>query len=276
MLGEISMAQTLRFMFIGDIVGLSGLEVFKRQISGLKEKYSIDSIIVNGENVAKKGKGITEKIAEKLKAMGVDVITSGNHIWQNKEIYDFLNKTDLLLRPANYPSECPGKGYTLYTVKNQTVAVMNLQGRGFMRDHVDCPFKKAESLLTLLRSKTNTIFVDFHTEATAEKQALANFLDGRISGFVGTHTHVQTSDERILPNGTAYITDLGFCGAVNSIIGMEKDVIIKKFITQLPARFKAEGRPPFELDGVWIEIDTASGQAIKIERIKVIDEQPVD
>ncbi len=270
------MAGTLRFMFIGDIVGLPGLEVFKRQIPVLKKKYSIDSVIVNGENCSKNGKGISAKVVESLKAVGVDVITSGNHIWQNKEIYDFLNKTEVLLRPANYPSQCPGKGYTLYTVKNQTVGIINLQGRGFMRDHVDCPFRKAESILTLLRSKTRTIFVDFHTEATAEKQALANFLDGKISGFLGTHTHVQTSDERILPQGTAYITDLGFCGAMNSIIGMEKDIIIKKFITQLPARFKTEVNPPFELDGVWIEVDSVSGRAIKIERIKVIDEQPVD
>lgn len=270
------MAETLRFMFIGDIVGLSGLEVFKRQVPVLKKKYSIDSIIVNGENCSKNGKGISVKVVESLRSVGVDVITSGNHIWQNREIYDFLNKTEILLRPANYSSQCPGKGYVLYTVKNQTVAIINLQGRGFMRDHIDCPFRKVESLLTLLRSKTKIIFVDFHAETTAEKQALANFLDGRISGFVGTHTHVQTADERILPIGTAYITDLGFCGAMNSVIGMEKDIIIKKFMTQLPARFKTENKPPFELNGVWIEVDSVSGKAIKIERIKIIDEQPVD
>lgn len=270
------MAQTLRFMFIGDVVGESGLEVLARWIPKLKEQYSVDSIIVNGENTAKNGKGITEKIAKRIISMGVDVITSGNHIWQNQEVYDFLNKTDILLRPANYIAECPGKGYTFYNVKNHVVGVLNLQGRGFMRDFIDCPFRKAESLLPLLQYKTNIIFVDFHAEATAEKQALAHYLDGKISGFVGTHTHVQTADERILPKGTGYITDLGFCGAMNSIIGIEKEIVIKKLITQLPAKFKVDVNPPFELNGVLMEIDTSTGKTNKIERIKVIDEQPID
>ncbi|MBD3273308.1 TIGR00282 family metallophosphoesterase [Candidatus Dependentiae bacterium] len=269
------MVQNLRFVFIGDIIGISGLEVFLRNISKLKDKYSYDSIVVNGENCAKNGKGISEKTVKRLVDAGVDVITSGNHIWQNKEIYDFLNKTDILLRPANYPSECPGKGYTFYQIKNHTVGIINLQGRGFMKDNIDCPFKKMESLLTLVSSKAKIIFVDFHAETTAEKQALVNFLDGKITGLFGTHTHVQTSDQRILPFGTAYITDLGFCGALNSIIGMEKDTIIKKFITQLPTRFKVEKKPPFELNGIFVEVNSLS-KVEKIERIKILDEQPVD
>lgn len=265
------MTSSLKFLFIGDIVGQNGLDIFLKWLPIIKNKYSIDSIIVNGENSAKNGKGITAKIAEQLKSAGVDVITSGNHIWENREIYDYLNKSDFLLRPANFPADCPGKGYVVYQVKNNFIAVMNLQGRVFMRENLDCPFRKAESLLTLLRTKTNIILVDFHAEASSEKLALGNYLDGKISLFCGTHTHIQTSDEKILPNGTAYITDLGFCGAHNSIIGMEKDSIITKFITQLPTKFKPEANPPFEINGVWAEIDTVSGKAISIERIKILD-----
>ena len=265
------MNKNLRFMFIGDIMGTPGLDVFSRNILQLKEKYLINSIVVNGENAAKSGKGITVKIVEKLKNLGVDVITSGNHIWQNQEIYDFLNSTNILLRPANYISEVPGKGYTFFEVQSKTVAILNLQGRGFMRDLIDCPFKKAEGLLTFIKTKANIIFVDFHAETTAEKQALANYLDGQITGFLGTHTHVQTADERILSKGTAYITDLGFCGATNSVIGMEYEDVIKKFITQLPTRFVTATRPPFEINGAIVEVDPVTDKAVKIERIKVID-----
>lgn len=270
------MARSLRFLFVGDLMGEPGLKVFSRQLPKLKEQYSVDSIIVNGENSNKNGKGITEKIVKKLIELGVNVITSGNHIWQNKEIYGYLNKTDVLLRPANYPSDCPGKGYTFYDINNKRIAILNLQGRAFMRDHIDCPFRKADSLLPLLKVQANMIFVDFHAETTAEKQALAFYLDGRITGFFGTHTHVQTADERILPNGCAYITDLGFTGAQNSVIGIEKDIVIKKQLTQLPAKFKVELKPPFVLNGVFVEVDSSSEKAIKIERVKVIDEQPVD
>lgn len=266
------MSNKLRFMFIGDIVAKDGLEAFCKWLPILKKKHSIDSVVVNGENSSKNGKGITSKIAERLRKEGVSLVTSGNHIWQNKEIYDYLNKTDILIRPANYPSDCPGKGYSIFNVNNVPVGVINLQGRVFMREHLDCPFKKAESLLSLLRTKTNIIFVDFHAETTAEKQSLAHFLDGKISGLFGTHSHVQTADERILPNGSAYITDLGFCGAQNSIIGMNKEIIIKRFITQLPARFKPETEPPFEINGLLVDVDSSSGKALYVERIRVIDE----
>jgi 2',3'-cyclic-nucleotide 2'-phosphodiesterase len=270
------MAESLRFLFVGDLMGEPGLKVFSRQLPLLKEKYSVDSVIVNGENSAKNGKGITEKIAKKLIELGVNVITSGNHIWQNKEIYEYLNRTNVLLRPANYPSDCPGKGYTFYDINNKKIAVLNLQGRAFMREHLDCPFRKADSLLPLLKTQTDIIFVDFHSETTAEKQALGFYLDGRVTGFFGTHTHVQTADERILPKGTAYITDLGFTGALNSIIGIEIDIIIKKHLTQLPAKFKVETTPPFVLNGMFVEVDSISRKAIKIERVKIIDEQPID
>lgn len=270
------MSSNLRFLFVGDIIGPAGLAVFLKHLPELKDKYSLDSIVVNGENSAKSGRGITEKIVHKLVAAGVDTITSGNHIWVNREIYDFLNRTDKLIRPANFPTECPGHGYAIYQVNGKFVAVMNLQGRGFMRETIDCPFKKAESLLTFLKTKTNTIFVDFHAETTAEKQALANFLDGKISGFFGTHTHVQTADERILPKGTAYITDLGCCGSIDSVIGMEKEVIINKFVTQLPAKFVPASIPPFAIDGVIVDIESISGFAVKIERIKIIDNSAIE
>lgn len=266
---------SLKFMFIGDIIGSQGLDVFLKHLPILKEKYLLDSVIVNGENTGKNGKSTTDKIVNRLVAAGVDVVTSGNHIWENKEIYSFLNNTDKLIRPANFPSDCPGHGYAIYNINGKPIAVINLQGRGFMRETIDCPFRKAESLLTFLKTKTNIIFVDFHAEATAEKQALANFLDGKVTGFFGTHTHVQTADERILPNGTAYITDLGFCGAIDSIIGMEKEVIINKFITQLPAKFKPAAVPPFEINGIIVVVDSQSGNAQAIERIKIIDNEIV-
>ncbi len=265
------MTQTLNFLFVGDIVSNLGVDVFLKHLPNIKNKYSIDSIIVNGENSAKNGKGITAKIAEQLKTAGVDIVTSGNHIWENREIYDFLNKTDYLLRPANFPSDCPGKGYAIYQVKDKFVGVINLQGRVFMRENIDCPFRKAESLLTLLKSKTNMIIVDFHAEASSEKRALGNYLDGKISLFCGTHTHIQTADERLLPNGTAYITDVGFCGAHDSILGMEKDSIITKFITQLPTKFKPETKPPFEINAIYSKIDSISGKALAIERIRILD-----
>jgi len=269
------MVNVLKFLFLGDIIGNPGLEMFYRWVPVLKDKYNIDAVIVNGENAAKDGKGITKKIIAKLKEFGANVITSGNHIWHNKEIYECLNSNDILLRPANYPSECPGKGYIIIDVNNVQIAVLNLQGRGFMRDHIDCPFRKAESLLFFLQTKTKIIFVDFHAETTAEKQALGHYLDGKISGFYGTHTHVQTADERILPEGTGFITDIGFSGAVNSIIGMEQDIIIKKFITQMPSRFKIEKKPPYELNAIYTEISVDTGKTVKIERIKIFDDKAI-
>jgi metallophosphoesterase (TIGR00282 family) len=263
----------LRVMFIGDLMGHVGQAVFARWIFKLKEKHNIDAIIVNGENAAKSGKGITPVDVEFLQNCGVQVITTGNHIWQNKKIYSYLSEKDDVLRPANYPSGCPGKGYTVFEVNNHLIGVINVQGRSFIKDHIDCPLRTTESLIQLLKTKTNVIFVDFHAETTAEKQALGLFLDGMVSGVFGTHTHVQTSDERILPQGTAYITDAGFCGAYNSVIGMKKDVIIEKFLTQMPHRFEVEKNPPYVLNGVWVEVDTETGKALNIERIRIIDEK---
>src|SRR5690606_37698819 len=168
---------------------------------------------------------------------GADVVTSGNHVWRFREIYSYLAENNDLLRPANFPSAAPGVGVTTYMCGTKRIAIINLQGRVFMKDLIDCPFKVADSLLTYLKDKTNLIFIDFHAEATSEKMALSYFLDGRVSGIVGTHTHIQTSDERVLPGGTAHITDLGMCGSLNSMLGMKKEPIIENFLTATPVKF---------------------------------------
>ena len=267
------MAQTIKILFFGDVIGIPGQALFQKWAYKLKAKYKADAIIVNGENSTKNGKGITSKIMDFFKHNGADVVTSGNHIWQNKEIYMYLNEHTDLIRPANFPSDCPGKGYSLFDVNGITVGVLNLQGRIFMREDLDCPFKAAKSILTLLKTKTKIILVDFHAEATSEKCVLANYLDGEVSCVFGTHTHVQTADERILPKGTAYISDAGCCGALNSAIGMKLDSVLKRFLTQMPSRFLVETDSPFLVNGVCVEIDTSTGEATKIEKISFIDEE---
>jgi len=263
---------TLRILFIGDVVGPLGRAVFQRHIARLKEQYKIDAVVVNGENSSSKGRGITSRIVKFFKHLGVDVVTSGNHIWAEKEIYSYLAQNTDLLRPANFPSSTPGVGVTTFSCNGIQIGIINLQGRIFMREQVDCPFRTVDSILTYLKHKTRLIFVDIHAETTAEKMGLAYYLDGKVSGIVGTHTHVQTADERILPQGTAYITDLGMCGSLNSMIGMKKEIIIQHMITQMPARFEVDNEPPALLSGVWIEVDTATGKAVAIERIRLIDD----
>ncbi|MFA5074869.1 MAG: TIGR00282 family metallophosphoesterase [Candidatus Babeliales bacterium] len=266
------MTKTLRFMFLGDVVGISGLNVFQKFVPKLKEQFKIDAIVANGENAAKNGKGLTEKIMDFFKHNGVSIVTSGNHIWQHKDFYTYLNNNSDVIRPANFPPGCPGKGYSFFEVENVQIAVINLQGRVFMHENLDCPFRTIDSILPFLQSKAKIIFVDFHAEATSEKEALGFYLDGRVSGVLGTHTHVQTADERILPNSTAYISDLGFCGARNGILGTTKDIVIKRFLTQIPVHFVVEKEGPCVLNGVWIEVDADSGKALKIERINIVDE----
>ena len=270
------MTQTLRFMFLGDIVGPCGCELFQKWCPKLKEKYKIDAVIINGENSAKNGKGLLPKNMEFFKHNGASVVTSGNHVWQHKEIYSYLNSNTDLIRPANFPSACPGKGYTIFQVNGIDVAVVNLQGRIFMRENLDCPFRTAESLLIFLHTKAKIIFVDFHAEATSEKQALAAFLNGKVSGVFGTHTHVQTADEKILSEGTSYISDLGFCGSAASVLGVEKPAVIQMFLTQMMHRFVVASAPPFAVNGIWIEVDVATGKTLKIERINILEEQLVD
>lgn len=260
----------LRVLFIGDVVGVAGRTMFQKHIDRVRTAHGINAVIVNGENSAH-GRGITSRLVRFFRHNGADVITSGNHVWHRREIYSYLDQHTDLLRPANFPSSAPGVGVTTFTCENQVIGVINLQGRVFMRDHTDCPFRTAESLLTYLKSKTNIIFVDFHAEATSEKIGLGYFLDGKVSGVVGTHTHVQTADERILPNGTAFITDLGMSGSLNSMLGMKKEPIIDHFLTQIPVKFTVETSLPVVMSGAWIEVDIATGKATKIERIQLVD-----
>ena len=262
----------LRVLLIGDVVGSTGRTMFQKHIDRIRKTYNINAIIVNGENSAN-GRGITTRIVRFFKHNGVDVITSGNHIWYCREIYLYLDQNTDLLRPANFPSAAPGVGVTTFACENQVIGVINLQGRVFMRDLVDCPFRTVESILTYLKNKTDIIFVDFHAEATSEKMAMGHFLDGKVSGVVGTHTHVQTSDERILSDGTAFITDLGMSGSLNSMLGMKKEPIIHNFLTQVPVKFSVETSLPVIMNGVWIEVDTNTGKAIRIERVQIIDDE---
>jgi len=261
----------MKLLFIGDIVGSPGREIVKDYLPRLKRKYQPAFIVANGENAAN-GKGITEKIAKELFEAGVHAITLGNHTWDNKEIFEFIDREERMIRPANFPAGTPGKGITYIKQPEGELAVINLQGRTFLPP-LDCPFEKADQLVELARKRTKHIFVDFHAEVTSEKQALSWYLDGRISGLVGTHTHVQTGDERILPQGTAYLTDAGMCGPSDGILGMDREVVIKKFRTQLPVRFEVASGPT-QLNGVVITLDKASGKATKIERIRIDAERP--
>jgi len=268
------MANTLRFMFIGDVVGNPGVTMVQKWVPKLKEKYSIDAIMINGENAGKNGRGITPKIIDFFKSVGASVVTTGNHVWEHKEVYNALNERDDIIRPANYPPGCPGKGFTFFHIGGHTVAVINLHGRVFVRDLLDCPFRAIDSLLTFISTRTKIIFVDFHAEATSEKRAMGLFLDGRVSGVYGTHTHIQTADEQILPQGTSYLTDLGYCGALNSVIGVQQDVVIQRFLLHPKiGRFTVDTRGPFVLSGIWVDVDTVTGKALKIERIRVIDDE---
>lgn len=263
---------SLRCMFLGDVVGRPGRSLFQKWAPRLKEKYMIDMLVVNGENSTDTGRGISPRNVTFFMHNGADVITSGNHIWGQREIYASLDERDDLIRPANFPTSCPGSGYALREIRGHTVAVVNVQGRSFMQHDLDCPFRTMDSLLTMLKTKTNVIFVDFHAETTSEKQAMGFYLDGRVSGVFGTHTHVQTADEKILPGGTSYITDLGFGGAMFSMLGMQKDALLKRFLTQMPVRFNVEKKGPMVMNGVWVEVDTQSGKALHIERVKIVDE----
>lgn len=265
--------QTIKLLIIGDVVGATGIALFQKHIGALKQKYKADGVIVNGENSAPSGKGITSKDMKALRHAGADLVTSGNHIWDQREIYNYFTEHTDLIRPANFPAGAPGMGHALFQCAGYKVAVMNLQGRVFMREDLDCPFRAADSLLTYLSHQTNIIIVDFHAEATSEKIGFGYYLDGRVSAVVGTHTHTQTADERILPKGTAYITDLGMVGALNGMLGMKKDAIINKFLTQMPTRFEVETHGPGVLSGICVEIDTASGKAVAVERVRLVDEQ---
>lgn len=262
----------MKILFIGDIVGSMGREMVMEYLPRLKRKYEADLIIANGENAAA-GRGITKTIYHDLLHAGVDVITMGNHTWDQREIYDFIDDTDYLIRPANFSEHAPGKGMTAITKNGVTLSVINLHGRTFLPPHDD-PFAKADELIEEAHQRSPLVFVDFHAEATSEKIAMGWYLDGKASVVVGTHTHVQTADERILPGGTAYLTDAGMTGPYDEILGMKKEDVIYRFQTNLPTRFEVpkKGRP--QLNGVFVEVDDQTGKARRIERVRINEDHP--
>lgn len=262
----------MKILFIGDIVGSPGRNMLEIYLPKLKEKYRPNLTIANGENAAA-GKGITEKIYKQLLEWGIQVITMGNHTWDKKEIYDFIDQEKYLIRPANFPESTPGKGMTFVQMNDYEVAIINLQGRTFLPP-LDDPFKKIDQLITKASERTNLIFVDFHAEATSEKQAMGYYVDGRVSAIVGTHTHIQTADERILPEGTGYITDVGMTGPYDAVLGVDKDVIINRFTTQLPVRFTVDKTGRNQLNGVLMTIDSKTGLTKAVERILINDDHP--
>lgn len=253
----------MHILFIGDIFGSPGRRIVADHLQDIIQTNNIDLAIANGENAAG-GFGITPAIAEDLFAMGLDVITSGNHVWDKRELYDYLARQPRLLRPANYP-DAPGSGLVVHRARNGVeCAVMNLQGRVYM-PNTDCPFRKADDLLAALDDSVKVKFVDFHAEVTSEKIAMGWYLDGRVSAVVGTHTHVATADTRILPGGTAYQTDCGMTGPYDSVIGVQTDIILQRFLTALPVRMEAARQNP-ELHAVIIDVDEATGRARAVRR----------
>jgi len=256
----------LRLLIIGDVVGRSGRRAVKVNLGRLKKELALDMVIANGENAAG-GKGITKEVAHELFASGVDVLTMGNHVWNKREAFEYIDGEIRIIRPANYPPGVPGIGAGVFDkCKKAKVAVVNLAGRVFLQS-IDCPFRKADEILERLAGKVRVVIIDFHAEATSEKVALGWYLDGRVSALIGTHTHVQTADECILPGGTAYITDIGMTGPFNSIIGVKKEMVLDSFITQIPQRFEV-ATGPFQFNGVVVDIDENSGKATAITRIQ--------
>ncbi len=254
----------LKVLFIGDIIGEPGRKMTRANMRGLMETRNPDLVIANGENAAG-GFGITAEVAEELFSLGIHVLTSGNHVWDKKEIESYLTKQDRLIRPANYPDGNPGYGSVVISTGAGKAAVLNLEGRVFMSNLED-PFRVAEREIEKLKKETPVVIIDFHAEATSEKIALAWHVDGRASAVIGTHTHVQTADERILTSGTAFITDAGMTGPTDSVIGVKKEQAISRFLYQTPHRFEIP-KGPLHLNGVLIDIDAVSGRAKAIERI---------
>ncbi|MFA5092434.1 MAG: TIGR00282 family metallophosphoesterase [Candidatus Omnitrophota bacterium] len=255
----------MKILFIGDIVGSPGREAIKQLVNPLKKELGIDFVIANAEN-ASGGSGITLKVTEDLFSSGVDVITSGDHIWKKAEIFELINREERILRPLNYPSGAPGKGAAVFKAKNGVkVGVINVNGRVFM-EPLDCPFKTTLAACEELAKETKIIFVDIHAEATSEKVALGWYLDGKVSAVLGTHTHIQTADEKILPKGSAYITDVGMTGPYDSVIGRRVEDVLTRFLSLIPVRFEV-AQENIQMHGALVEVDEKTGKAISIVRI---------
>lgn len=257
----------MRVLILGDVMGRPARRVVRDLVPSLIQKEEIDLVVANAENSAG-GMGVDIKSAKELLSAGVQVLTSGNHIWKKKEIYPFLDEQESLIRPANFPSGAPGKGWCVWQHNGLRALVINVQGRVFMPNHVDDPFRCVDEILKQQGSQSRVVIVDMHAEATSEKYAMGWYLDGRVSLVFGTHTHVQTADERILPAGTAYITDVGMCGPFDSVIGMEKETVIRGFITQLPRQFEV-AQENVVLQGVIADIDEENGKAKAIRRLRI-------
>ncbi|HZU28224.1 MAG TPA: TIGR00282 family metallophosphoesterase [Bryobacteraceae bacterium] len=257
----------MNILFIGDIFASPGRKIVAQYLQEIISREKIDLAIANAENSAG-GFGITPLIAQELFSIGLEVLTTGNHVWDKKEIYEYLPREPRLLRPANYPDELPGRGIITVRARNGVeAAVLSLQGRTYM-PAVDCPFRRADSLLGGLDPNVKVRFVDFHAEVTSEKVAMGWYLDGRVSAIIGTHTHIPTADERILPGGAAYQTDVGMTGPYDSVIGAEKQLVLRRFLTSTPIRLEAAKHSP-ELHATIINVDETTGRAISIRRLAI-------
>jgi len=254
----------LRILFLGDIVGEPGRRTVIDLLPELKKEYGLDFVVVNGENAAG-GRGITPKITIDLLRVGVAVVTSGDHIWDQKEIFHYIDTEPRLLRPINYPEDTPGQGSIVLETAKGKVGVINIQGRTFMLPPLENPFRALDLAVEKIREETNVILVDVHAETTSEKIAIGRYLDGRVSAVIGTHTHVQTADEQIFPGGTAFLCDAGMCGPAESVLGREIEPILTRFITSLPSAFPV-AKGPVALHGALVDVDEPTGKAQKIER----------
>lgn len=260
----------MKVLMLGDVVGRAGRTALHDYLPALKEKYRADRVIVNGEN-ASGGNGLTAKNAKQLLSFGVDAITMGNHVFKQRETAQYIDGFHRMVRPLNYPKGTPGRGYQFYNWDDVRVCVLNASGQAFM-DNLDSPFAAIDEVLPEIKEKSDVLLVDFHAETTSEKIAMGFYLDGTAAAVVGTHTHVQTADARILPEGTAYITDLGMTGPLNGILGVKRDIIITQLKTKMPVRYEVERAKPWQINGVVIDIDETTGLARSIERIYEIYE----
>ncbi len=256
----------MNILFIGDIVGRPGRDAIKQLLPELQKQYQLDFVIANAENAAG-GSGITLKVSEELFNSGIDVITSGDHIWKKQDVFEFINQEERILRPINFPAGAPGRGFNVYKTKgNKILGVVNVNGRVFM-EPLECPFRTTLAACEEISKETNIIIVDIHAEATSEKIALGWYLDGKVSAVLGTHTHIQTADERILPQGTAFLTDAGMTGPYDSVIGRKVEDVLERFLTAIPTRFEVASEN-IRLCGAVLDIDDKTGKARSIERIQ--------
>jgi len=262
-------SSTVKIIFISDVIGKPGRLALRGLLPDLVYEYGPDLVVANAENAAG-GFGITAEIYDELKDLDIDIITSGNHIWDRKNLVPCLEKNSDILRPGNYPQCVAGRGSTVFTCPSGVkIGIVNLSGRVFMNNTIDCPFKVGRELVEELRKETKIILMDFHAETTSEKAAMGWHFDGLVSAVIGTHTHVQTSNERILPKGTAFLTDAGMTGPMDSIIGMRKELVMERFLTSMPVRLEV-AKGDVELQGAYLAIDTEDGHALEIKRIKKI------